>query len=87
MNNVALVDYAWPFWILWLVIFLVFEFTAIFLRSKFTPVNDNGGTFSELIWFLIRGKAWWHHLLYFVLLGFFVDLGFHFFVGTNLWII
>lgn len=64
--------------------FCVYEFSALALRKKYPDVNDNGGTFSELVWWIVRGKAWWHHASFVVLLSFFIDLGCHFFIGTPL---
>lgn len=80
----ALLHTFWPIWVAWLGAFLVIEFTALALRKKYPDVNNNGGTLSELVWNLIRGKAWYHHVLFAVLLAFFIDLGCHFFVGTSL---
>lgn len=74
----------WPVWLVWIVGFLVLEFNALRLRKKYPDVNYNGGTLSELVWWIINGKAWWHHVAYAVFLAFFVDLGFHFFTQTAL---
>lgn len=75
-----------PVWITWIVLFLIAEFTALALRRKYPDTNNTGGTLSELVWSLIRGKAWYHHVLYGVLLMFFIDLGSHFFIGTSLFL-
>lgn len=77
--------YVWP-WLAWLGAFLVIEFSALFLRKKVPDVNDNGGTLSELVWWSIRGRTWPHRLAFVTLLGFFIDLGFHFFMGTSLFL-
>lgn len=84
MNHVALLNVFWPIWLAWFGLFLVVEFTALALRKKYPDVNNDGATLSEGIWWLIRGKSWPHRVAFFVLLGFFVDLGLHFFVGTSL---
>jgi hypothetical protein len=81
----ALMQTYYPLWLTWLGMFLVVEFSALFLRKKYPDVNNNGGTFSELVWWAIRGKRWPHRAAFVVLLGFFIDLGFHFFIGSALY--
>lgn len=73
-----------PLWAAWLAAFLALEFSALYLRRKYPDQNHNGGTFSELVWWVVRGSKWYHRLAYFALLGFFIDLGLHFFAGTQL---
>lgn len=76
--------FAW-FWLpIWLGGFLVVELTALYLRKYIPDTNNDGGTLSELVWWLIRGKQWYHRLAYVTLLAFFIDLGCHFFIGTPL---
>jgi hypothetical protein len=77
-------DY-WPFWVSWFVLFLIYEFNALRVRTKQEDKTETGATLSELVWNLIRGKAWYHHVLYATFLLFFIDLGFHFFTGTALY--
>lgn len=73
-----------PAWLIWLLIFGVLEGTALYLRKTVPDVKHNGGTFSELVWWTIRGSAWYHRLAFMILLAFFIDLGLHFFAGTSL---
>jgi hypothetical protein len=80
----ALMTVFWPLWVAWLGAFLIVECTALGLRSKYTDTHDNGGTLSELVWWIIRGNAWYHHVAYAAMLAFFIDLGAHFFIGTSL---
>lgn len=82
--GLALITVAWKVWLAWFTMFLVVEFGFLALRRWYPDTNNTGGTLSELVWYLIRGHAWWHRLLYWSSLGFFIDLGFHFFVGTSL---
>ena len=82
--TLALITVFWPIWLGWLGLFLMAEFTALGLRIKYPDTNNNGGTLSELVWWIVRGKQWPHRLAFVTLLAFFVDLGLHFFVGTSL---
>lgn len=84
--SAALVTKFWPAWIAWLCTFLVIEFTALGLRKKYPDVHDNGGTLSELVWWLTRGSAWYHRLFLIVFAGFWLDLSAHFFLGTSLFL-
>lgn len=83
-TTTGLITKFWPLWTAWIGAFLVIEFTALGLRKKYPDTNNSGGTLSELVWWLIRGKAWYHHVLFAALLAFFIDLGSHFFIGTSL---
>lgn len=82
--SLALMNKFWPAWVAWVGSFLIIELSALALRKKYPDTHNNGGTLSELVWYLIRGKAWYHHVLFAVLLAFFIDLGSHFFIGTSL---
>lgn len=82
--TIALITRFWPAWLVWLGAFLAIEFTALGLRAKYPDTDNNGGTLSELVWWIVRGKAWYHHVAFAVLLAFFIDLGAHFFIGTSL---
>lgn len=84
MFATALISRFWPLWSAWIAAFLIIEFTALGLRKKYPDKTNNGGTLSELIWWLVRGRQWPHRLAFVALFGFFIDLGFHFFVGTSL---
>lgn len=84
LATTALIHTYWPIWAAWICAFLAIEFSALYLRRRVPDVNNNGGTLSELIWWLVRGSAWYHRLAFYILLAFFIDLGFHFFAGTNL---
>lgn len=83
--NQGSVNNYWPFWVSWIVLFLVYEFNALRIRTKQQDLSKTGATLSELVWNLINGKAWYHHVLYGTFLAFFIDLGFHFFAGSALY--
>lgn len=80
----ALITNYWPLWLVWVLLFGVIEASALYMRKIVPDYNNNGGTLSELVWWLIRGSAWWHRAIFYLLLAGFIDLGLHFFVGTSL---
>lgn len=82
----GLITRFWPLWLGWILAFMGIEFTALGLRRKFPDTNNSGGTLSELVWWLVRGKQWPHRLALFLFFSFYIDLGFHFFLGTSLFL-
>ncbi len=74
-----------PYWLMWFIGgFGIIEGIALYLRRFFPPVNNDGGTLSEFIWWLIRGKSWPHRLALFIFASAWCDLTLHFFLGTSL---
>ena len=70
-----------PLWIVWGLLFLIFEFAALFTRKQVPDVNNNGGTLSEAVWAIIKGRGWFHRVARLIFLVFWAWLTTHFLFG------